>query len=633
MPNVKGLLSDPQFNSLDSATQKSVLAGIDPQFGGISDSDFATFRQSVGSAAPTLRMPTPPTWMDKLGNAVGVQNILQGVDAFGKSIGDLTNSKTPLSERLGNVFSNIPIVGQPLTESAHALARLYGAEPQVQGGSAVRDVLRAVPGGSMIQQPVEDAAAGRYPEAVGGAAMLALGLAGRGNSLRYEEPIQPVEQAARNVWNPKTKQFETPTVPVLPEIHPGVKAAAEWTLPVPYRVQRLLGHAYDAVRENTSKVAPAPTRMMDVTPFNIGEPEPRPAYQPLPALPGLKQDSVALPSDGLPSKRQVGGIQNIPPPRPPIVRVPGGVIPDRPADASPIVPWSPPEATPAPLSAPVELPSGRKPGGIQNQTAGSPLAPAASDIAGIHPMDLEAAASLMSNGKKAFADLKGPARAEAITRARQFTTNRSPAAPAPLAPRAAQPATSPVTPRPVAVAPDLAPPVAHLPALVQPLPEMTQPGSIPLRTRLAENGMLEPLPLSADTPEPLQPAAGVATPLERQLQASLLSAQMPKEPITPIGNNIVYPDNVHPQLHPAGPDVAITHAINASAKDLAVARRLQSAGITPEALDRMSDDALNQHYTALGYKKLGSDFGPGKRVGRDAATGRAHLRQVLSEMQ
>lgn len=111
------------------------------------------------------------------------------------------------------------------------------------------------------------------------------------------------------------------------------------------------------------------------------------------------------------------------------------------------------------------------------------------------------------------------------------------------------------------------------------------------------------------------------------------TAPVAQEPLTPIGNNIVYPDNVHLQLHPAGPDVAITHATNASAKDLAVARRLQGAGITPEALDKMPDDELNKHYTALGYKKLGSDYNPGKRVGRDAATGRAHLRQVLGEMQ
>ncbi len=100
-------------------------------------------------------------------------------------------------------------------------------------------------------------------------------------------------------------------------------------------------------------------------------------------------------------------------------------------------------------------------------------------------------------------------------------------------------------------------------------------------------------------------------------------------PMQPIGNNINYPGHIHEQLHAAGPDVAITHASNASAKDLAVATRLKAAGITPKAMDAMSDTDLNQHYTALKYKPLGSDYAPGKRVGRPADVGRAHLRNVL----
>ncbi len=115
-----------------------------------------------------------------------------------------------------------------------------------------------------------------------------------------------------------------------------------------------------------------------------------------------------------------------------------------------------------------------------------------------------------------------------------------------------------------------------------------------------------------------------------------LSAPTPQAagtaPIQLAGNNINYPANVHEQLHAAGPEVAITHGTNASAKDLAVAARLKNLNITPEAMDAMPDTELNKHYTDLGYKKLGSDYAPGKRVGRDAVTGRAHLRNVLDSL-
>lgn len=63
------------------------------------------------------------------------------------------------------------------------------------------------------------------------------------------------------------------------------------------------------------------------------------------------------------------------------------------------------------------------------------------NIADIHPDDLEASASLLTNGKKAFADLKGTTRTEAIQRARQFSSNRPG-----LQPIAAQPAINPVAP-------------------------------------------------------------------------------------------------------------------------------------------------------------------------------------------
>lgn len=44
MADVKGLLADPEFQKLDTATQKATLGRVDPAFSGLSDSDFASFR-------------------------------------------------------------------------------------------------------------------------------------------------------------------------------------------------------------------------------------------------------------------------------------------------------------------------------------------------------------------------------------------------------------------------------------------------------------------------------------------------------------------------------------------------------------------------------------------------------------
>lgn len=137
-------------------------------------------------------------------------------------------------------------------------------------------------------------------------------------------------------------------------------------------------------------------------------------------------------------------------------------------------------------------------------------------------------------------------------------------------------------------------------------------------------------PVQVPNADKILASAPVSTSLMPDLESTVIVPQAAgNAPIQPVGNNINYPANVHEQLHAAGPEVAITHGTNASAKDLAVAARLKNLNITPEAMDAMLDSELNKHYTDLGYKKLGSDYAPGKRVGRDAATGRAHLRNVL----
>src|SRR5271169_3580549 len=57
MADIRGLLSDPQFNALDAATQKQVLGRVDPAFASLSDADFQQFKTKVSRPTP----PTKPT--------------------------------------------------------------------------------------------------------------------------------------------------------------------------------------------------------------------------------------------------------------------------------------------------------------------------------------------------------------------------------------------------------------------------------------------------------------------------------------------------------------------------------------------------------------------------------------------
>ena len=151
-------------------TQPDARASLSPEM-----VDKVNRLRAASHAMPPVTPVAPqPSWMERIGNVVGINPILQSVDEFGNSLQGLTDTRQPLSDRLGNVVSNIPFVGPVLNDSAHALARLRGAEPQVHGGSTARDILRAIPGGSFVQAPFEAAAAGQYPEAMASAAMLAL---------------------------------------------------------------------------------------------------------------------------------------------------------------------------------------------------------------------------------------------------------------------------------------------------------------------------------------------------------------------------------------------------------------------------------------------------------------------------
>ena len=59
-PDIQGMLSDPDFNSLDPVTQRSTLAHLDPDFANLSDQDYSTFRQQMNGASSTVKNPSAP---------------------------------------------------------------------------------------------------------------------------------------------------------------------------------------------------------------------------------------------------------------------------------------------------------------------------------------------------------------------------------------------------------------------------------------------------------------------------------------------------------------------------------------------------------------------------------------------
>src|SRR5208337_2597131 len=65
MADIRGLLSDPQFNALDVATQKRVLGRVDSVFSELSDADFQQFKSKMspklkGDVGPPPARPLLP---------------------------------------------------------------------------------------------------------------------------------------------------------------------------------------------------------------------------------------------------------------------------------------------------------------------------------------------------------------------------------------------------------------------------------------------------------------------------------------------------------------------------------------------------------------------------------------------
>jgi len=94
MPDVKGLLADPDFQKLDLSTQKSTLGKLDPDFASISDGDYLQFRTklkgSMGGATMDwgkARVPTEQELETTGGGPKGNAN-----DFLGLGVGKIAES-------------------------------------------------------------------------------------------------------------------------------------------------------------------------------------------------------------------------------------------------------------------------------------------------------------------------------------------------------------------------------------------------------------------------------------------------------------------------------------------------------------------------------------------------------------
>lgn len=135
MPNLTGLVSDPQFLQLSPADQQATMGAIDPEFGKLNSNDFgATVRAlqakgisqrppGVTSGAPGRVPVEEPSWMNSkpadipaMGGKVP-QSIIHSDNSLGDTIGGLTLGGTaalagaPILSGAGKVIAKHPVIG------------------------------------------------------------------------------------------------------------------------------------------------------------------------------------------------------------------------------------------------------------------------------------------------------------------------------------------------------------------------------------------------------------------------------------------------------------------------------------------------------------------------------------------
>jgi hypothetical protein len=115
MPDVKGLINDPEFQKLDMGMQKSTLGKLDPEFSTLSDGDFVKFRagmmQPSGERNPAEKLLSETPFFQRSHTAVEAFKKGKYKDAAGNALAAGYELVKPEVETIGMIEGGRGVLG------------------------------------------------------------------------------------------------------------------------------------------------------------------------------------------------------------------------------------------------------------------------------------------------------------------------------------------------------------------------------------------------------------------------------------------------------------------------------------------------------------------------------------------
>lgn len=271
MPNIKGLLADPEFNKLPMQQQMHVLGQVDPQFSQLNEEQFRQFRTAAQPSKEELVSPPERNWFDRIqqGFTGGLMNPSAHEDPLTRIVGGVKGSLDRTTKAWGDALTGkpgpftgaemVPLLGPAAVD---ATQMLLNPETRLEGAGAVGAILAGA-----------------------------------------REGFPTIPETTKMVEVPLGPGLKTPAGPPrLPEIPSGVKTAAEWALPVPIKLQKVISKGYDLLRENSG----SPARTTEQRRVSVNFPDTR--ISPPPGMEGERPDLLPLefraaksPTEGVPA--------------------------------------------------------------------------------------------------------------------------------------------------------------------------------------------------------------------------------------------------------------------------------------------------------------------------------------------
>jgi hypothetical protein len=345
MADVNGLLSDPRFQSLDTATQKAALGRVDSRFANLSDDDFNSFKQRIApQGGPGSREGQAPNAQLKMPPAVPYG--LQQGRGLSETIRNEPVAPPTYIGTTGAEIGRLPATAIDMNRPARALT---GAN--LDPDSISQGALTASDPANSFGTRLGGAAQAAAPLTSAAAMLAGNAIAGRTTAPRPVDPVNPI-----------------PPAPGISAAQPTSSAGTLRPLPIPLRAiskvvpgGRTAANTYDALREGQAQAAtpsapiPQPQGSTAI-PAQFGRSLPPRAIppggpqtgtvpgavEPPPSPPPAPQGSTAIPG-------QYG--RNMPPQFPP-KQTPIGSLPLNPPGAPPIVKGATPVNPPTPPQSP-----------------------------------------------------------------------------------------------------------------------------------------------------------------------------------------------------------------------------------------------------------------------------------------